>query len=144
MVPVIICKARYNQMTQGTKIFQYCTCPAGRVTYNFHSSCKHTHLCVCNNESVCNKEHKGVIWLPWVILTKAPILQNKFFGKNYSSFLDFTRNYKITSGRVEFLSPCDLKIPCFHEIWILVRIHQHRKPKYLSLAICPQMKSKSE
>ena len=22
---------------QGTKIFQYCTCPAGQVTYNFHS-----------------------------------------------------------------------------------------------------------
>ena len=21
---------------QGTKLFQYCTCPAGRVTYNFH------------------------------------------------------------------------------------------------------------
>ena len=29
---------------QGTKIFQYCTCPAGQVTYNFHSSCKHMHL----------------------------------------------------------------------------------------------------
>ena len=29
---------------QGTKIFQYCTCPAGRVTYNIHSSCKHMHL----------------------------------------------------------------------------------------------------
>ena len=26
---------------QGTKIFQYCTCPAGRVTYKFNSSCKH-------------------------------------------------------------------------------------------------------
>ena len=38
----------------GTKIFQYCTCPAGRVTYNFHSSCKHMHL---SFKSVCNKEH---------------------------------------------------------------------------------------
>ena len=36
---------------QGDKIFQHCTCPAGRVTYNFHLSFK----------SVCNKEHKGVI-----------------------------------------------------------------------------------
>ena len=43
---------------QGTKIFQYCTCPAGRVTYNFHSSRKHIHL---SFKSVCNKEHKGVI-----------------------------------------------------------------------------------
>ena len=40
---------------QGTNIFQYCTCPAGRVTYNFHSSCKHMHL---SFKSVCNKEHK--------------------------------------------------------------------------------------
>ena len=43
---------------QGTKIFQYCTCPAGPVTYNFHSSCKHTHL---SFKSLCSKEHKGVI-----------------------------------------------------------------------------------
>ena len=43
---------------QGTKIFQYCTCPAGQVTYNFHLSCKHMHL---SFKSVCNKEHKGVI-----------------------------------------------------------------------------------
>ena len=33
-----------NIDTQGTKIFQYCTCPAGRVTYNFDSSFKHVHL----------------------------------------------------------------------------------------------------
>ena len=43
---------------QGTKIFQYCTCPAGQVTYNFHFSCKHMHL---SFKSICNKEHKGVI-----------------------------------------------------------------------------------
>ena len=45
-------------INQGTKIFQYCTFIAGRVTYNFHSSCKHMHL---SFKSVCNKEHKGVI-----------------------------------------------------------------------------------
>ena len=28
----------------GDKIFKYCTCPAGRVTYNFHSSCKRMHM----------------------------------------------------------------------------------------------------
>ena len=43
---------------QETKIFQYCTCPAGGVTYNFHSYCKHMHL---SFKSVCNKELKGVI-----------------------------------------------------------------------------------
>ena len=46
-------------MAQGTKIYQYCTCPAGPTTYNFHSSCKHMHL---SFKSVCNKEHKGVIY----------------------------------------------------------------------------------
>ena len=40
-------------MIQGTKIFKNCTCPAGRVTYNFHSSCKHMYL---SFKSVCNKE----------------------------------------------------------------------------------------
>ena len=44
--------------SQGTKIFQCCICPAGRVTYNFHSSCKHMHL---SFKSVNNKENKGVI-----------------------------------------------------------------------------------
>ena len=43
---------------QGTKIFKNCTCPAGRVTCNFHSSCKHMHL---SFKSRCNKEHKGII-----------------------------------------------------------------------------------
>ena len=37
---------------QWTKIFQYCTCPAGRVTYNFLLSCKHMHL---SFKSVSNK-----------------------------------------------------------------------------------------
>ena len=27
------------EVSQGTKIFKYCTCHAGRVTYNFHTSC---------------------------------------------------------------------------------------------------------
>ena len=44
---------------QGTKKYQYCTCPAGRETYNFHLSCKHMYL---SFKSVCNKEHKGVIY----------------------------------------------------------------------------------
>ena len=48
----------FLKRVQGTKIFQYCTCPAGGVTFNFHSPCKHMHL---SFENVCNKEHKGVI-----------------------------------------------------------------------------------
>ena len=35
---------RVKVSIQRTKIFKYCTCPAGRVTYNFHSSCKHMHV----------------------------------------------------------------------------------------------------
>ena len=47
-----------NMPEQGTKIFQYCTCAGGQVTYIFHLSCKHMHL---SFEGVCNKEHKGVL-----------------------------------------------------------------------------------
>ena len=47
-----------SQIIQGTKVFQYCNCPAGRVTYNFHLSCKHMHL---SFKSICNKAHNGVI-----------------------------------------------------------------------------------
>ena len=65
-------------------------------------------------KSVCNKEHKGVISnitsssnsfqsnSPQVILSKAIILQDECFGKNNSSLLDFTCNYRRTSG---ILSP---------------------------------------
>ena len=35
---------QYDIALQGTKIFTYCTCPAGLVTYNFHSSCKRMHM----------------------------------------------------------------------------------------------------
>ena len=48
----------YVQACQGTKIFQYSSCPAGRVTYNFHSPCKHMHS---SFKTICYKEHKGVI-----------------------------------------------------------------------------------
>ena len=46
------------QSLEGTKMFQYCTCPAGRVTCTFHLSCKHMHL---SFKSECNREHKVVI-----------------------------------------------------------------------------------
>ena len=48
----------HSVIKQGTKIIQYCTCPAGQVTYNFHWSCKHMHV---SFKSICNKGHKGVV-----------------------------------------------------------------------------------
>ena len=65
------------------------------MTDNFHSSCKNTHL---SFKSACNKEDKGVIWLPQIILCKALVLQDECFWKNYLSFLDFTLNYEWMSG----------------------------------------------
>ena len=49
-------------------------------------------------KSVCNKEHKVAICNTTpsskLILPKAVVLQDECFGKNYSSFLDFTRNLR--------------------------------------------------
>ena len=53
----IICKKRKSHTSNRGQIFKYCTCPAGRMTYNFHSSCKHMHLSfksVCNKGVICN------------------------------------------------------------------------------------------
>ena len=80
----------YN--VQETKIFQYCTCPAGRVTYNFHSSCKQMYLPF---KSLCNKEHKGVIFNMTSLSNSS---QSTRSWKNYTSFLGFTCNYERTSG----------------------------------------------
>ena len=45
----------HNLLRQGTNIFHYCTCPAGRVTFNFHSSCKHNALVfVCLFDLILN------------------------------------------------------------------------------------------
>ena len=94
----ICIKSLFKHACQRTKIFQYCTCPAGRVTYNFHLSCKHMHL---SFKSVNNKEHKGVICTLAFLSNSSQStrpLQDECFVKNYSSFLDFTRNYERTSG----------------------------------------------
>ena len=69
------------------------------MTYNFHSSCKHMHFnCPLKVYAIKNVTELYVIGLPGVILPKALVLQDECFGKNYSSFLDFTRNYERTSG----------------------------------------------
>ena len=91
---------------QGKKIFQYCTCPAGRVTYNFFLSCKHMHLsCIC----VCNKEHKGIICNMTSSSNSSQSTRpvGRVLGKKYSSFLDFTRNYEQTSG---------IFVPCYGNV----------------------------
>ena len=44
---------------QGTKLFKYCTCPEGRVTYNF--TCPANTIMHLSFKSICNIEHKGVI-----------------------------------------------------------------------------------
>ena len=78
---------------QGTENFQYCTCPAGRMTYNFHSSCKNMHL---SFKSICYEEHKGVI-------CNMTSLSNSFqstrptgrvLWEELLAFLDFTRIYE--------------------------------------------------
>ena len=96
-------KQNFNSYLSGDKIFQYCTCPAGRVTYNFHSSCKCMHM---SFKSVCNKEHKGVICkvtsLSYSSQSTRPI--GRVLGKNYSSFLDFRRNYERKNG---------IFVPCY-------------------------------
>ena len=48
--------------------------------------------------AIKNSREWYVIWLPRVIPPKALILQDECFGKNYSSFLDFTCNNEQTSG----------------------------------------------
>ena len=76
-----------------TNIFPYCTCPAGRVTYNFHSSCKHLHLYF---KRVCNKEHKGGI--SNMTSSSNSSQSTRHVGMNYSAFLDFISNYEWMSG----------------------------------------------
>ena len=82
---------------QGTKIFQYCTCPAGRVTYNFHLSCKHLHL---SFKSVCNKEHKGVICNMTSLSNCSQSIRptGRVLWEELLVLIDFTRNYEPTSG----------------------------------------------
>ena len=77
---------------QGTKIFQYWTCPAGQVTYNFTQ-----HL---SFKSVCNREHKGVKCN--MILrsnsSKSTCPTGWALCEEFIYFLDFTCNNEGTCG----------------------------------------------
>ena len=82
-----------SENRKGPKILKYWTCPAIQVTYKFHSSCKLMHLFF---KSVCNKERKGVICN--MTSSRNSFQRTHPSGKNYLSFLDFTRNYERTNG----------------------------------------------
>ena len=86
-----------DQPHQGTKIFQYYTCPAGRVTYNFHLSCKHMHM---SFKSVCNKELKGVISNTTSSSNSSQRTRpvGRVFGEELLFLSRFTCNYEQTSG----------------------------------------------
>ena len=89
--------SKHQSAYRGQKYLKKCTCPAGRLTYNFHSSCKHMHM---SFKSVCNKEQKGVICNMTSSSNSSQSTRpvGQVLGKNYLSFLDFTCNYKRTSG----------------------------------------------
>ena len=86
----------------GDKNFQYCTCPAGPVTYNFHSSCKHMPV---SFKFVCNKEHKGVIckMTSWSNSSQSTRPIGQVLLERFTR--PFQISLVITIKRVEFLSP---------------------------------------
>ena len=70
-------------------------------------------------KSVCNKEHKGVV--SNMTPSSNSSQKDECFGKNYSSLLDFTRNYERTSGLfvpwvplpvTDNICSCAFKITC--------------------------------
>ena len=90
---------------QGTKTFQYCTCPAGPVTYNFHSSCK-DNVMQLSFKSVCNEEHKGVI----CNLTSSRYSSQSTRPTGQVVWEELLVLSRFMSGLVKFLSPvmCNL------------------------------------
>ena len=70
--------------------------PAGRVTYNFHSSCKHMHM---SFKSVCNKEHKGVIcnMTSSSISSQSTCPTGQVLWEEFLVLSRFHRNYQRTS-----------------------------------------------
>ena len=98
------------------------------MIYNFHPSCKQMHL---SFKSICNKEHKGVI-----CNTTSPSNPSqstcptgRVLGKNYSSFLDFTRNYERMSGifvACKYLLTLCMLVTC-HRLLTLAKIILFKK-----------------
>ena len=64
--------SNYSTCTpQGTKIFQYYTCPAGRVSLTIFTRPANTCTCPFKAYAINNIREYFVIWLPWVILPKS-------------------------------------------------------------------------
>ena len=143
------------------------------MTYNFHTSCTQASF-----KSVCNKEHNRVICnmtynkVPYItakmifyqvsFIAASHILksmlrkclehaQDKCFGMNYLSFLDFTHNYERTSGifvpciMPSYLEACNLthlttfKVPVlslkYAFSFSLILLRKHYAPSTLPLLI---------
>ena len=115
-IPSVMAGFNKNNIYQGTKIFQYSTWPAERVTYNFHWSCKHKHL--MSFKSVCIKEHKGVIWLHKVILPQHSSCRRSALGRSTRPYLI---SPVITSHKWNFV-PC-IFLHKDKKIWDFVRTH---------------------
>ena len=88
MSQLYVCEQR--RVCRGQKCFNI-------ALIHFHSSSKHMHLCF---KRVYNKEHKGVICNMTSSSNSSQSTHSvgRGLGKNYSSFLDFTHNNKLTSG----------------------------------------------
>ena len=69
-----------------------------RITERLLSGRKESNQTNKQTKAIKNIRELYVIRLPGVIFPKALFLQDECFGKNYSSFLDFTLNYEQTSG----------------------------------------------
>ena len=69
-----------------------------------------TCTCPLKVYAIKNIREFYVIRLPRVTLPKVLVLQDECFGKNYSSFIDFTHNYKRKSG---IFVPWALDLHCF-------------------------------
>ena len=74
---------------------------------SFKGGCRGSSESTLLKMSNCWKSHAAaLISFPGVILSKALVLQDECWGKNYSSFLSLlVLSLVITSRRVEFLSP---------------------------------------
>ena len=106
------------------------------MIYNFHPSCKQMHL---SFKSICNKEHKGVI-----CNTTSPSNPSqstcptgRVLGKNYSSFLDFTRNYERMSGifvACKYLLTLCMLVTC-HRLLTLAKIILFKKTQTVWIQI---------
>ena len=73
---------------QGTKIFQYCTCPEG--SYDSHSSCKHIHR-LLKEYAIKNIREYYVRTSSNSSQSTSLVLLDESCGENYSSFLDITQ-----------------------------------------------------